>query len=269
MKREWRTFLTAAMFLTRIRLPKNIDHSSQYLQKSPKYFPAIGWIVGLISFLAFLVFSTLVSVDIGILASMIAGIFVTGALHEDGFADVCDAFGGGWTKEKILAIMKDSRIGSFGTIGLVALLGAKFLLLKQLVQIVQADPQGINIPLTHHLFLALVISAHSLSRLIPVFVIQLLDYVSEEKLSKSRTLVNKKLTAKEILIAIVLAFLPFMFLPFYFLLGIIPVAYIIYLLMKYFKKWIGGYTGDCLGAVQQVSEIVFYLSSVIVGRYFI
>ncbi len=72
------------------------------------------------------------SEDIAILASIIAGIFTTGAFHEDGFADVCDAFGGGWTKEKILMIMKDSRLGTYGVTGLIGILAAKFLLLKEL-----------------------------------------------------------------------------------------------------------------------------------------
>src|SRR5258708_3410401 len=126
MKKEWKIFLTAVMFLTRISVPKNIDHSAEYLEKSPKYFPVTGWIVGGISALLFLVFSRYISTDIGVLASMIAGILTTGAFHEDGFADTCDAFGGGWTKEKILQIMKDSRIGAFGAIGLLAILSSKF-----------------------------------------------------------------------------------------------------------------------------------------------
>ena len=93
------------MFLTRLPVPKNIDHSETYLQKSPKYFPLIGWIVAALSFTAFFIFHQYVAEDIAVLASIIAGIFTTGAFHEDGFADTCDAFGGGWTKEKILAIM--------------------------------------------------------------------------------------------------------------------------------------------------------------------
>ncbi len=64
---------------------------------------------------------------------MITGLLVTGAFHEDGFADVCDGMGGGWTKEKILLIMKDSRIGAYGAIGLIANTTTKFLLLKELL----------------------------------------------------------------------------------------------------------------------------------------
>jgi adenosylcobinamide-GDP ribazoletransferase len=104
MKKEIRIFFTAVMFLTRIRVPKTVDHHTYYLQQAPRYFPLVGWIVGGGSALAYFVFCR-ISPDIGLLASMITGILVTGAFHEDGFADVCDGFGGGWTRDKILQIM--------------------------------------------------------------------------------------------------------------------------------------------------------------------
>jgi len=132
MKKQVRIFLTAIMFLTRIRVPASVDHSPEYLGQAPRYFPVVGWIVGAVSALFYLLGSRFVSTDAGVLAAMVAGILVTGALHEDGFADVCDGFGGGWTKEKILEIMKDSRIGAYGAIGLIALLATKFILLKAL-----------------------------------------------------------------------------------------------------------------------------------------
>ncbi|WP_431217820.1 adenosylcobinamide-GDP ribazoletransferase [Puia sp. P3] len=103
-----------------------------YLQQAPRYFPVIGWIVGGVSILSFLVLSRYVSTDAGILAAMITGLLVTGAFHEDGFADVCDGMGGGFSKEQVLRIMKDSRIGAYGAIGLIAILGSKFVLLKEL-----------------------------------------------------------------------------------------------------------------------------------------
>ena len=118
--------------MTRIRVPGTIVHEPVYLQLAPRYFPVIGWIVGGLSILSFLVFSRFVSADAGVLASMITGLFVTGAFHEDGFADVCDGMGGGFNKEQILRIMKDSRIGAYGTIGLIAILASKFVLLKEL-----------------------------------------------------------------------------------------------------------------------------------------
>src|SRR3982751_4013185 len=124
MKKELRVFFTAMMFLTRLPVPRFTDHSPDYLEKSVKYFPLVGYMVAAISAFVFLVFNKYISEDLAIAASIIAGILTTGAFHEDGFADVCDAFGGGWTKEKILLIMKDSRLGTFGVIGLISILSA-------------------------------------------------------------------------------------------------------------------------------------------------
>ena len=91
------------MFYTRIPCPKNIDHNPEYLNKASRYFPLIGWIVGGICFGVYYLSSNVFSVEIALILSMIAGILTTGAFHEDGFADVCDGFGGGWTKEKKIA----------------------------------------------------------------------------------------------------------------------------------------------------------------------
>src|SRR3954447_16259114 len=123
---EARLFFTAMMFFTRLPVPRYIDHSSEYLQRSSKYFSWMGLITGTISASSTFLFLYLFSMPVSVLLGMIVGILVTGAFHEDGFADTCDAFGGGWTKEKILAIMKDSRLGTFGVIGLIAILSIKF-----------------------------------------------------------------------------------------------------------------------------------------------
>src|SRR5882724_4395211 len=144
------------MFLTRIRVPATIDHRPEYLQKSPRYFPLIGWIVGGISILVFLAFNKFFSENIALLASMIAGILTTGAFHEDGFADTCDGFGGGWTKEKILLIMKDSRLGTYGVIGLISILASKYLLLKELPQFTpDLENPSLNIFYNYRYFLLL------------------------------------------------------------------------------------------------------------------
>ena len=173
MKKEGKIFLTAVMFLTRLPVPGTIDHSPVYLQQARRYFPVVGWIVGALSALAFLVFSRYVSTDTGIVASMITGLFVTGAFHEDGFADVCDGFGGGWTREKILHIMKDSRIGAFGAIGLMAILSSKFVLLAALpgYAVDLAHPSSL-VFYNYRSFILALILAHSVSRLMPVLVMQ-------------------------------------------------------------------------------------------------
>lgn len=265
MKKELTIFLTGLMFLTRLPVPKNIDHSEIYLQKSPKYFPLIGWIVGLISFGVFFIFHYFIGADIGLLASIIAGIFTTGCFHEDGFADTCDAFGGGWTKEKILSIMKDSRLGTYGVAGLALMLYAKFLLLKELVSYfsLTATNEGqLYLPIA-----GTMVAAHAISRLMSVLIIQQYQYVTADDGSKSKPLASDKLTPAELITAVVFALLPFAFFNYYFLLALLPVVLISFKMAHYFKKWIGGYTGDCLGAIQQVAEITFYLSLLILWKY--
>jgi adenosylcobinamide-GDP ribazoletransferase len=201
---------------------------------------------------------------------MIAGLLITGAFHEDGFADVCDGFGGGWTKEKILLIMKDSRIGAFGAIGLIAILGSKFLLLRTLLHHYAQDnssfPLGSFFPY-QRCFIFCLIAAHSLTRLMPVLLIQYSVNVTDAEHNKSKPVTSSKLTAGEMLLAIAFALMPFAFLPWQLLLTIPPVLFTTWRLHKYFTKWIGGYTGDCLGAIQQVSEIVLYLGFIVICNY--
>jgi adenosylcobinamide-GDP ribazoletransferase len=133
MKNEIRIFFTALMFYTRIPCPSWIDHSEEYINKATRYFPLIGWIVGVAA--AFVVFSFhyIFPYPVCIILSLATSILITGAFHEDGFADVCDGFGGGWTKEKILNIMKDSRVGAYGVIGLVILFSLKIFTLIELM----------------------------------------------------------------------------------------------------------------------------------------
>jgi adenosylcobinamide-GDP ribazoletransferase len=268
MKKEIRIFFTALMFLTRLPVPKFTDHSQEYLERAVKYFPLVGWIIGAISGFVFIVFNKYIGEDIAIVASIVAGILATGAFHEDGFADVCDAFGGGWTKEKILLIMKDSRLGTFGVIGLIGILSSKFLLLRELPKFTpDLDQPSTNIFLNYQYFLLTIVAAHSVSRLMPVWVLRFYDYVTDPDSSKSKPVATNKPGFLLLIVATIFAMAPFVLLSWHFLLALIPVILVTYSLADYFKKWIGGYTGDCLGAIQQVCEICFYLGVIIVWRY--
>lgn len=256
MRKQIDIFLTALMFFTRLPVPKRIGHGSDLLQKSARYFPWVGLIVGSLTCVVYLACIQFLSPAISISLSMVTSIFTTGAFHEDGFADVCDAFGGGWTKEKILLIMKDSRLGTYGVIGLLAVLGFKFLLLLEL-----------SAALPEWKLLALIVSAHSLSRFAAVTLIQQYEYVADNDSSKSKPLANRKLLPFEMVIAAIGAIVPLIFVDHIFLLAIIFIVISRTYLGNYFYKWIGGYTGDCLGATQQVCEIAFYLGTMIVWKF--
>ncbi|WP_140485220.1 adenosylcobinamide-GDP ribazoletransferase [Flavobacterium sp. GSA192] len=259
MKKELHIFFTALMFYTRIPCPATIDHHPDYLNKASRYFPVIGWLVGSISFMVFYLSTFVFSNEIAIVLSMIASILVTGAFHEDGFADVCDGFGGGWTKEKILLIMKDSAIGAYGAIGLVLLFLLKFQGLVQLVEETNSIAIG---------FL-LFVSAHSVSRLAAISIVFTHQYSREDATSKSKP-IAQSYTWREVFGAFFFGLLPLLILAIFcwqILYAVITVFLFRFFLARYFQKWIGGYTGDCLGATQQVCEVVFYLSSFALWKF--
>jgi len=292
MKKEVRIFFTAIMFLTRIRVPPNVDHSLIYLREAPRYFPVVGWIVGAVSALFYLLGTRFISTDAGVVAAIVAGALITGAFHEDGFADVCDGFGGGWTKEKILGIMKDSRIGAYGAIGLILMLGSKFVLIKELpaftpsLNTTAAAPW--NVFYDHRYAILAIVCAHSLGRLMPVLVMQAGTYArtganagagadasagagaaaGAVDAGKSGAIAGQRMSSGGVIAAVIFALAPFGFLSWHYLLVIAPVLYATFELNRYFKRWIGGYTGDCLGAIEQVSEIMIYLGFVLIFRYF-
>jgi adenosylcobinamide-GDP ribazoletransferase len=267
MKKQLHIFFTALMFYTRIPCPKNIDHNPDYLNKASRYFPLIGWIVGGICFGIYYLSSIVFSVEIALILSMIAGVLTTGAFHEDGFADVCDGFGGGWTKEKILIIMKDSAIGAYGAIGLVLLFLLKFQSLIQLMNTIPNTEFTIyNIQFT--IFL-LFVSAHSISRLAAISIVFTHHYSREDASSKSKP-IAQNFTWKEVVGAFFFGLLPLAILSFFqwqLLLVLLPVFVARFFLARYFQKWIDGYTGDCLGATQQVCEVIFYLSIIAIWKF--
>lgn len=242
MKKEIDIFFTALMFYTRIPCPPNITHDPDYLNKATRYFPMMGWIVGGICAVVYWASAQIFSTPISLLISMVAGILTTGAFHEDGLADVCDGFGGGWTKEKMLEIMKDSRTGAYGAIGIGLLLLFKFVALTE-------------IPISQ-LFIV-IIAAHSFSRLCAVGMIASSVYVRENEDAKAKPLA-KIITKREIIPAIIFGVAPLLLLGKFSIAIVLPIVLLIYM-RAYFHKWIGGYTGDCLGAIQQVTELMFYL----------
>ncbi len=260
MRQEIRIFFTALMFYTRIPCPSDIDHSPDSINKATRYFPLIGWIVGGLSFAFFYAATLLFPVDLAILISLMMGVLITGAFHEDGLADVFDGFGGGWDKKQILQIMKDSQVGTFGVIALIVLMGLKFLGLRELF-------------VAHHVELlptALIfIAYHALARLTAIHFVFMSEYSREDGESKAKP-VAKTHSYKEVLGAYVFGLIPLIALIFFhwpFVLSIIPLLLLYMLAKRYFERWIDGYTGDCLGAVEQMAECIVILSFVAVWTF--
>lgn len=243
--REIRLFLTAVQFFTRIPVRCGASADPQDLASSLCYLPLIGLLIGASASGSTLLAATLWPWPVAVLLGMAVGILLTGAFHEDGFADTCDGFGGGWTADDILRIMKDARLGSYGAIGLVLMLGLKGTCLVQmsLPQLLWALPL-----------------AHAWSRLLACSLTRSLRYVRTDGSAKVPALVQG-LSRRRLLLATLapLAVLP--------LVDSLPRALALGLgllglhlsLTRWYRVRLGGYTGDCLGAAQQIAELVLYL----------
>lgn len=246
LKRETETFFAALRFFTRIPVPRWVGHSEDQLNHAARWFPAVGWIVGAIGAAVTLGALQLWPAPVAVLLGMVATLLVTGAFHEDGLADTIDGFGGGWTREDVLAIMKDSRIGSYGAIGIGLALLLKFSALGELLAV-----------LPEPTFAAALIAGHAVSRLASSALIHFLDYVRAA--GKAKPLATR-MGGGELACAALCGLAPCLFLPWApVAIALGMTALITLIAARYFVKRIGGYTGDCLGATQQITEIAFYL----------
>jgi len=246
--RELKILYACIQFYTQIPLPAVLNYSPDHLQKSIRYLTLVGLFVGSTGAFVFYLISSFLPLTISIVITMAFLVAITGGLHEDGFADVCDGFGGGQTPQRILEIMKDSHIGVFGVLGLVFLLLTKVFCLAQ-IGILQT-------PL-------LLIIAHTSSRILPVLMIYTSKYVRLDGSSKAKYALPHGNLYNTIPVLI------FGLLPMYllnwkinvFIIGILLCAFII--MRWYFHKKIGGYTGDILGAMQQIGETLIFLGYIV------
>lgn len=258
--REIRLFCTAWMFFTRVPLPQGlalwVGYSPALMNGAARYFPLVGLLVGAAGAAVFGFSIWLFTPVVAAALSMAATVLITGAFHEDGFADVCDGFGGARDPARVMEIMKDSRVGAFGAIGIALMLLAKFSALFSLAE--GAQPE---------LVAWLLVAGHALSRAAPVALIYALAYVRPEADAKAKPMAETTSLA-ELSMALFWGMLPLLGLVYFyenaglFLLGILPVAAATWIAGAWFRHRIGGYTGDCLGATQQVAEVVFYLYAV-------
>ncbi len=253
--KEWRYFLLAVGFFTRIPVPSFSNFEEQELNHSAKYFPLVGIVVGMVGALAFVLAMRIFPTGIAVLLSMVATIYVTGAFHEDGMADSIDGIGGGWDRERILTIMQDSRLGTYGALALFLMIFAKF-------QVLNALPV--------HSLAYIFIAAHALSRLCAVYVMATLSYAKAD--GKAKPLATT-VQLKDLVVATVFGLLPLVLLYWYLLADVTDVRDVVIFTLSWLisvgliwfwwrnkiKRWLGGYTGDCLGAMQQMTELAFYL----------
>jgi adenosylcobinamide-GDP ribazoletransferase len=241
-------FLSALRFMTIVPVPSS-DAASRpdWLSRCAKYFPAAGICVGLVSTVVLVLASTIWGPHIAALFAVAASIAVTGALHEDGLADTADGLGGGWSVEKRLAIMKDSRIGAYGTLALLFSVALRVTALAEM-------------PLWSGA--AALISAHAAARITPVLVMNALPYAGDTAAMKV-SYADAPVGASDIgfaLIVVVCALVPLAFISILSVVsGLLFGAVLAAAVALWTRRLIAGYTGDVLGAIEQMFEIGFLL----------
>lgn len=248
MREHLARFFTALGYFSRLPVPAWVTWSPARLAHAGAWLPLVGWVVGAAGALALYGLALALPASMAVILSMALTVRLTGALHEDGFADACDGLGGGWDKAQILAIMKDSRIGSYGAIGIVLMLLAK---VAALIELASLSPGAAASAL---------LVAHPLSRLAATAVLHALPYARSDDSSKASG-VAQRLSRAELALAGACGLLPaLVFLPPLQTLAALTLATFVTLwLARTFLRRLGGHTGDLLGAVQQAAELACYV----------
>lgn len=258
-----RHFLLAVQFFSRIpitgRLAAWVGWSPALQRASAAHLPAVGWLVGLWAAAIVLGCNYLLAEHpmlpwVAAVLSTVGTLCITGGFHEDGLADVADGLGGHLPAERALEVMKDSRVGAYGVMALCMGLIAKVVFVALLVHIHVAAAA------------LLLCSIHVLSRAAPLALMQQLPHVSLPATSKTlyiagqalgwRGLVTGLLWCVPALVALHIYLGAFLVL---LLLGICT-AVTAYMGWRFHRR-LGGMTGDCLGATQQMCELAMYLGA--------
>jgi len=241
VKRTINEILLAFQFMTRIPI-SGLPREPRALARAAKFFPLVGLVIGLVAAVIDRALAPYLRPQLLALVLITYLVLITGALHEDGLADTADGFGGGWTKEKILTIMRDSRIGSFGAVALILSLLARFILISN------TSPS--HLP-------GFLIASSVLCRWTSLPLGFYLPYAREDK--GLGAAVAGKLPFSSIAWGTVFAFASVAV-----VLGRIALLpWLITLVVTgttglYYKRHIQGVTGDCFGATNQITEVAIY-----------
>jgi adenosylcobinamide-GDP ribazoletransferase len=245
-----RRFLVAVQFLTRLPVPRSLNSSETDIGAAAAFFPLVGVMVGGGAALVFLGVQRVLPLPASIFFAIVFAAFITNGFHEDGLADSFDGFGGGWTKDRVLEIMRDSRIGTYGTLALIFVILGKLILLSALS--------------SGQIWRWLIV-VHTAGRwtILPLCV--WLPYARAEGQGK---LVAQQVGVLEIVMGTVTLLLVLILLPWPAALAALLAASLVTLLSGlYYRARLQGVTGDCLGATNQLTEVVLYLTAVILLRF--
>lgn len=242
LKRELNLLLLAVGFLTRLPITFQLDYNAQTLNASSRYFTLVGALLGLCMAAVYLGASALFPASVAVLMVLIANLLLTGCFHQDGLADMADGFGGAFQRERKLEVMKDSRLGTYGSSALIATLAMHYVLLLELESVVVA-----------------LIAGQAVSRCVAASIIFDTPYAADPDASKAKPL-SQSMSATDLSVLLATAVLVLLLLPLKIALSVVLGLLVMRAIFKRFiRAQIGGYTGDCLGAAQQLSESCIYL----------
>lgn len=244
MKQLLRDLLVAFQFLTRLPLP-SVDFRPDSLSRSVKFFPIVGLVIGVGGSWLQRPLAPHLSRQLSALLVLVFFILVTGALHEDGLADTADGLGGGWNREQMLAIMRDSKIGAFGAIALAFSLLLRFSLLSSL-------------PLNR--FTSYLVSAQVLCRWT---ALPLGYFVPPARQDGQGARIAHKTSGGSLILGtgISIAIVAFLMRTTCWI-PILTASAVAILTALYYWRRLGGITGDCFGATNQLTEIAVYFCGV-------
>jgi len=253
VRTQARALAAAFTFMTRLPLGPLASHDPVDLPASSVYFPVVGLVVALIGGGVYVAAQYLWTAPIAILLSMCATVLATGAFHEDALADAFDGFGGGWSRDQVLAIMKDSRVGSYALVGVTLVLALKFAALHALAT--SQTPLGV---------VRAFVAAHVISRWSSVVLIRQYPYVrpaaDAERPSAGRPFVAGVTLGRLVAVTLVMLLILNVFVGWNAIIPLIVSVAITALAGWYFARRIGGITGDALGAANQLVELAVYLT---------
>ena len=236
--------LATFIFFTRLPFWRIKEVEAEHFKHVVPYWPLAGWLTGGIMVGILWIAAQVMPLSLAWIVAIIARLLVTGCLHEDGLADFCDGMGGGVTRERILTIMKDSHIGTYGVIGLIVY----FLLLTQMSA------------LTLSLLCAIVFVGDVWSKCVSSHIINMLPYARKEEEAKNKT-IYQRMNGWEVFANIVLGCLPVaLFLPQPYWWALLAPVVVFILLTCLMKRRLQGYTGDCCGALFLISELAYLLT---------
>jgi len=252
LRRQLELFFTALGFFTRLPVPAWVPYSADRLNHAARWFPLVGWIVGACGASVTWIAGLVLPWSLAVLLGMLATVLLTGAFHEDGLADSADGLGGGWEKAQVLTIMKDSRIGNYGALALLFAFALKFSALQAM------QPRAA---------VAALLVLHPLSRFAAVSLIRWMRYVREDESARAKPLAQQ-MSNPEWLVAAVCGLVPLVVLrPLSALAVVLGVALVTLWWARLLARRLGGYTGDCLGAAQQLTEVGGYLALLLAWNF--